>query len=184
MPASSSSAAAIRIPIEIQVRTSFCSHVHRLCTQVTHRSACSPPHLPRTLYACPATLLVPSPVPPLRVVPTRRSGGGGVGARELVRRAREARRDQPVAPDLVEVALRRRLVAAELVPDLLAALAVDVGHFHQPLREVLLVPAPGQEAGSGERRGVGKYGSSTLVGLNGALRTSRRRRKHPSPASS
>ena len=50
-----------------------------------------------------------------------------MGARELVRRAREARRDQAVAADLVEVALRRRLVAAELVADLLAALAVDVG---------------------------------------------------------
>eukprot|EP00964_Phaeocystis_antarctica_P054985 scaffold32331_cov64-Phaeocystis_antarctica.AAC.1 len=79
-----------------------------------------------------------------------------VDVRELVRASPHARGDQAEATHLVEVAPVGRLVAAELVAHLLAALAIDVGHVHQSLGEVLLVLAARLELVAHE--GVGEAG--------------------------
>mmetsp|Transcript_1427 Transcript_1427/g.3451 ORF Transcript_1427/g.3451 Transcript_1427/m.3451 type:complete len:279 (-) Transcript_1427:728-1564(-) len=75
---------------------------------------------------------------------------------QLVGAAPHTRGDQAVATHLVEVAPIGRLVAAELVAHLLAALAVDVRHVHQALGQVLLVLAARLELAAHE--GVGEAG--------------------------
>mmetsp|Transcript_70000 Transcript_70000/g.192160 ORF Transcript_70000/g.192160 Transcript_70000/m.192160 type:complete len:204 (-) Transcript_70000:276-887(-) len=82
-----------------------------------------------------------------------RGVGGGwmwllqIGVGELVGGDAEARADEAVTADLVLVAAHRRAVGAELVADLRAALAVNVGHLHRALGEVLLVRAGHVDAG-------------------------------------
>jgi hypothetical protein len=62
------------------------------------------------------------------------------GATDLVRRDAERGAHQTVAPHLVEVPFCGRPICAELVAHLRTAPAKDIGHLHQPLSELLLVP--------------------------------------------